>query len=56
MSLPRFFADAPVIRMRDGHIIEDRTLDDASRNDLLGGTHRPPPDRTPPPIARPVGT
>ncbi len=43
-----------VIRMRDGKIIEDRTVDDGLRTEL-GVAHLPkPPKRSPPPMARPA--
>ncbi|HPF38563.1 MAG TPA: ABC transporter ATP-binding protein [Phycisphaerae bacterium] len=50
-----------VIRMRDGNIIDDRSVDENTRKDLLTGVApslpepAPEPDQSPPPIARPVG-
>ncbi|MCB9855795.1 MAG: ABC transporter ATP-binding protein [Phycisphaerales bacterium] len=50
-----------VIRMRDGNIIDDRRVDDSTRSELLSGVmlpaveQDPGPDRSPPPIAKPVG-
>lgn len=46
-----------VIRMRDGNIIEDRTLDDMSRTELISGAAPTPVEPKPaPPVAKPVGT
>ena len=45
-----------VIRMRDGVIIDDRKLDEASRSELVSGNYAMPPKKDPPPIAKPVGT
>ncbi len=45
-----------VIAMRDGHIIEDGSIDDAFRARMLGQERSAPdlPQRSPPPMARPV--
>jgi len=43
-----------IIAMRDGKIIEDGGIDDAFRARLLGDSAAAPPERSPPPMARPM--
>lgn len=46
-----------VIRMRDGKIIDDRSLDDTTRGELASGVFAAQAEiKGPPPIAKPVGT
>ncbi len=47
-----------IIRMRDGHVLEDRSVDEALRKEILADippAEKPPPPKSPPPLARPAG-
>jgi len=43
-----------LVRMRDGEIVEDREVDDGLRLELLGTSEVAPPEKSPPPMARPA--
>lgn len=44
-----------IIRMRDGHIVDDRPVDETFRRDMASSVRPQLPERSPPPLARPAG-
>jgi putative ABC transport system ATP-binding protein len=44
-----------IIRMRDGHIVDDRLVDETFRQEMASGARPQLPERSPPPLARPAG-